>query len=170
MSTCRDLADTQVRGALDSTDFAIGMYLIQHTMNGSLPSMPSSLPLGLYEQAGGNPQTSSSIATSSIPAWIPALPHSSDLRRPRANTVSHTPRSSARPSRAATIAITPSRPPGDVAWDVTSEEKVFADGLFDTLDTDGKGYITGDVAVPFMLDSKLDVQSLAKIWCVPHTN
>lgn len=48
-----NLADTKSRGALDLTDFIIGMYFIQNTMNGTLNSIPAALPAGLYEQASG---------------------------------------------------------------------------------------------------------------------
>jgi epidermal growth factor receptor substrate 15 len=47
------LADTQNRGALDSTDFTIGMYFIRGVMDKKIPFIPTSLPAGLYHQAGG---------------------------------------------------------------------------------------------------------------------
>ena len=50
------------------------------------------------------------------------------------------------------------------AWDVTAAEKANADKFFDTLDAQKRGYIEGDVAVPFMIDSKLPEDDLALIW------
>ena len=50
-------------------------------------------------------------------------------------------------------------------WDVTPTEKASADRFFDTLDSRKRGYIEGDVAVPFMLQSKLSEDILAHIWC-----
>ena len=50
------------------------------------------------------------------------------------------------------------------AWDVTPTEKSNADRFFDTLDAQKRGYIEGDVAVPFMIDSKLPEDDLALIW------
>jgi hypothetical protein len=47
------LADTQNRGVLDSTDFAIGMYFIRGVMDKNFSFIPTSLPAGLYHQAGG---------------------------------------------------------------------------------------------------------------------
>ena len=47
------MADTRDRGALDSTDFAIGMYFIRGLMSNKFSSIPTSLPPGLYHQAGG---------------------------------------------------------------------------------------------------------------------
>ena len=48
------MADTQNRGVLDSTDFAIGMYFIRGVMNNKFSFIPTSLPAGLYHQAGGS--------------------------------------------------------------------------------------------------------------------
>ncbi|KAF7331740.1 hypothetical protein MKEN_00053800 [Mycena kentingensis (nom. inval.)] len=63
LSKIWQLADTQRRGALDVTDFAIAMHLVQWLMNGDpLTTLPESLPAGLYEQAAA--QTSSPLPTS----------------------------------------------------------------------------------------------------------
>jgi epidermal growth factor receptor substrate 15 len=75
--------------------------------------------------------------------------------------------------RHAPVAQTPSVPPFPGAapqttgsWDVTPAEKASADRFFDTLDSPKQGYIEGDVAVPFMLQSKLPEEVLAQIWYV----
>jgi epidermal growth factor receptor substrate 15 len=49
-------------------------------------------------------------------------------------------------------------------WDVTTEAKNTSDRFFEQLDTQNRGYIEGDVAVPFMLQSQLDEGTLAAIW------
>jgi epidermal growth factor receptor substrate 15 len=49
-------------------------------------------------------------------------------------------------------------------WDVTAADKASSDGFFDTLDTAKLGYIEGEVAVPFMLESKLPGDVLAQVW------
>ncbi|KAK8845561.1 hypothetical protein IAR55_006276 [Kwoniella newhampshirensis] len=49
-------------------------------------------------------------------------------------------------------------------WDVTPQTKATSDGFFSQLDTQGKGVIEGDVAVPFMIQSQLDENVLASIW------
>ena len=54
-------------------------------------------------------------------------------------------------------------------WDVSAEAKMSADRYFDGLDPQHRGYIEGDVAVPFMLESKLPESELAQIWCVLNT-
>ncbi|KAI9446621.1 hypothetical protein H4582DRAFT_2116972 [Lactarius indigo] len=56
------------------------------------------------------------------------------------------------------------------AWDVTPAEKANADKFFDTLDVQKRGYIEGDVAVPFMIDSKLPEDDLALIWDLADLN
>lgn len=49
---------------------------------------------------------------------------------------------------------------------MTPAEKQASDRFFDQLDKFGRGVIDGDVAVPFMLESKLPEVVLASIWCV----
>ncbi|WWD08984.1 hypothetical protein V865_007099 [Kwoniella europaea PYCC6329] len=50
------------------------------------------------------------------------------------------------------------------SWDVTPQAKATSDQFFSQLDTQNKGVIEGDVAVPFMLQSQLDENTLAAIW------
>ncbi|WVR03606.1 hypothetical protein IAU60_000598 [Kwoniella sp. DSM 27419] len=50
------------------------------------------------------------------------------------------------------------------AWDVNPQAKATSDQFFSQLDTQNKGVIEGDVAVPFMLQSQLDEGVLANIW------
>lgn len=49
-------------------------------------------------------------------------------------------------------------------WDVSAEEKATTDKFFDGLDSLRRGYIEGDVAVPFMLQSQLSEDILAQVW------
>lgn len=181
----RSLADTQDRGALDSTDFAIGMYLIQASMSGQLSFIPTSLPPGLYEQASGGVtshttgsmapispnltgsfnsrmglqqqytgQTLQSQTTGQQKRAPPVLPS----RKPTAPAPAPTPAVSAFGSTASPFQ--PSQP----AWDVTPAEKASADRFFETLDTQKAGYIEGEVAVPFMIQSNLPEDVLAQVW------
>ncbi|KAI0721498.1 hypothetical protein C8T65DRAFT_565847 [Cerioporus squamosus] len=55
-------------------------------------------------------------------------------------------------------------------WDVTPQEKASSDRIFDSLDTQKRGYIEGDVAVPFMLQSKLPEDVLAQVWDLSDLN
>ncbi|KAL1413265.1 hypothetical protein Q8F55_001020 [Vanrija albida] len=101
-----NLADTQQRGALDLTDFVIGMWLIR-----------------------------SSMANSSTSTGTPAF-----VSAPTSSSASTLP------------------------WDVTAETKAASDRFFTQLDSQNRGVIEGDVAVPFMLQSQLDEGVLASIW------
>ena len=71
------------------------------------------------------------------------------------------------PARAPAVPPFPLAPQAtgqQVPWDVTPQEKATFDQFFDTLDTQKRGFIEGDVAVPFMLQSKLPGDTLAQIW------
>jgi epidermal growth factor receptor substrate 15 len=184
----RNLADTQDRGALDLTDFIIGMYLIQASMYGQLSFMPSNLPPGLYEQAGGKSRSSTGSiiadATSGSgshyspphalgPPPIPARsPIQSQItsQSPPKGILSTGPRLPARPplNQGAATITSPFRPPTQsAAWDVTPAAKAGSDRYFDTLDKERKGYISGEVGGPFLMQSNLDSGTLATIWCAP---
>ena len=63
-------------------------------------------------------------------------------------------------------AFAPPAAPAQALWDVTAAEKTASDRFFDQLDKFGRGLLDGDVAVPFMLESKLPEADLASIWCV----
>lgn len=186
----RNLADTRNRGALDANDFAIGMHLIQASMANPSFVLPMSLPPGLYEQvSGGTPKPIESQSTGgSIPisparggfhgGATPLKPQYTGERAPNLRTqpasASVSPLHpqttgggyiglpSPAPSaiRSSPFSQSAVQPP----WDITPEEKAKADGFFDSLDTQRRGYIEGDVAVPFMLESKLPEDLLAQIW------
>jgi epidermal growth factor receptor substrate 15 len=155
-------------------------------MSGQLSLIPASLPPGLYEQAGGNPQVripshSTGTGGSFSPTAAGVFPQTrSALQQqytgqgptlqpnytgasPRATT---SPRQATRPAPGFTnSAFGGTRGNGPAQWDVTTAEKATADRFFDNLDSQRKGYIEGDVAVPFMLESKLPGDDLAQVWC-----
>jgi epidermal growth factor receptor substrate 15 len=176
----RNLADTKSRGALDATDFIIAMYIISAIKSGSISFVPTSLPPGLYEQASGDATTIPPVAAhatggsgSYSPGVTGAFPG-----RPIATQYTgqslhaqHT-GSGIRPNQP------PAPPPRSIGspfsvpnaaapqahWDVTTTEKANSDKFFDTLDTQRRGYVDGDVAVPFLLQSKLPGDTLAQVW------
>ncbi|KAH8926630.1 hypothetical protein BT69DRAFT_1347876 [Atractiella rhizophila] len=147
------LADTRARGSLDQTDFILAMYFIQGLMDGKLSSVPATLPPGLYESASGG---------TSLP--LSAQPQS--------------------PTRAGSVMVPPSpiRPVstggggfgagagafggmgGAAEWGVSQVERQTFGKYFEGLDTARRGYIEGDVAVPFFRESGLDNNLLAKVW------
>jgi epidermal growth factor receptor substrate 15 len=175
------LADTQDRGSLDATDFAIGMYFIQGLMANKISFIPTSLPPGLYQQASG---AVASHMTGGSGSFSPSAGSTFNIQPQYTGTMSamnpnHTgmsqTRSPALPPRPAVPSIArtlspPVQPPAP-AWDVTPAEKVVSDQWFDGLDKEKKGFIEGSVAVPFMVQSGLPGEILAVIWSAfsqPH--
>jgi len=192
LSQIWSLADTKNRGALDATDFTIAMYLIQASMSGHLQTLPPTLPPGLYEQAGGKPAFDGVAvhATGGSGSYSPSL-NSSFPGRPVSTLEPHftgqgpalqqqmtgqmrgSPAAPPLPARSAlansAFSFVHPQSTGVTQqqhWDVTPAEKASADQFFETLDTLKKGYIEGDVAVPFMLQSKLPEDDLARVWYV----
>lgn len=165
LPTRRNLADTQDRGALDSTDFAIGMYFIQGVMSGKISFIPTSLPPGLYQQAGGGSTTGSirSNITGNSGSFSPVGSAFGQVQglQPDYTGLSQPFRAPTLPARPTTGALTNGHP---ADWDVTAAEKTASDRHFDTLDTQKKGFIEGEVAVPFMLKSQLPGEVLAQVW------
>lgn len=154
----RNLADTQQRGSLDLTDFIIGLYYIQSLKGDPSLELPATLPPGVYEQAsGGRP----------MPPRMPASPASpiqaqrtGQLHPQTTGPRSTPPRSFGTPSRQTSVLQSQQ-------WDISPDAKRTSDALFANLDRDNKGFIEGEVAVPFMLQSQLDEGTLATVWSVP---
>ncbi|KAJ7090190.1 hypothetical protein B0H15DRAFT_251083 [Mycena belliarum] len=187
-----NLADTQDRGRLDSTDFAIGMYLIQATMTGQLSSIPNALPPGFYQQvAGAHPQSTigaqatggsysplaSSFSTNQQrsnmqPQYTGASQHmlQQQVTGPWSSKPPIPPHLPARPTTSASAIGSGAFGSVQPQWDVTPVEKANSDRWFDSLDTLKRGYIQDDVAVPFMLESKLSGEDLALIWDLADMN
>lgn len=171
---------------LDSTDFAIGMYFIQGLMSNQLSFIPSSLPPGLYQQAGGksaNNQGSVRSHMSGNSGSFSPLGNSFPQNRSHLQaqhtgqnqllqpdltgmSASRAPNLPARPNASAFggSAFGTSGNGHAPQWDVTQAEKTRSDLYFDDLDPNQRGYIEGDVAVPFMLESKLPGEDLALVW------
>ncbi|KAF5372949.1 hypothetical protein D9758_001736 [Tetrapyrgos nigripes] len=190
-----NLADTQDRGNLDATDFAIGMYFIQGVMSGQITVIPPSLPPGLYQQAGGGVRThmtgnsgsfspgpnQSAFAQNIRPQYTGQSqmlqPQSTGLaaQKPVAPTLPARPGATVNSSRIGSSVFGSQQPNGVVSqsqpqWDVTAAEKAQSDSYFDKLDANHAGYIEGDVAVPFMLESKLPGEILAQVWDLSDLN
>lgn len=183
----RNLADTKNRGALDAADFTIAMYLIQASMSGQLRTLPLTLPPGLYEQAGGrspfdavvshatggsgsfSPSMSGSFSGRPMSTLEPQFTGASSVFHPQmTGQLRSAP--SAPPLPARSVLANPSstfpfaQPQTTQQWDVTPSEKANADRIFDELDKQKRGFIEGDVAVPFMLKSQLPEDVLAQVW------
>lgn len=168
------------------------MYLIQASMSGQLQTIPPILPSPLYEQAmnGVVPQATgdSGHISPSLTGSFPARPVQPQytgqaLSQLQPQTTGQT-FSSMQPQMTGTMRAAPPPPPSRSAvppaspsafpfvqnqttgaqWDVTPQEKANSDRIFDSLDALKRGYIEGDVAVPFMLQSKLPEDALAQVW------
>ncbi|OCH95289.1 hypothetical protein OBBRIDRAFT_788483 [Obba rivulosa] len=196
LSQIWNLADTKNRGALDATDFAIAMYLIQASMSGQVQNLPSTLPPSLYEQAGGKTlfeqvtthATGDSVSYSpSLTGVFPGRPVSTiqpqftgsgSILQPQLTgqlkQIVSAPPLPARSALGTSTSVFPfaQSPAASQTqhWDVAPAEKASADRLFDGLDTQKRGYIEGDIAVPFMLQSKLSKDVLAQIWDLADMN
>ena len=189
--SCRTLADTKTRGALDSTDFTIGMYLIQASMSSPSLPLPSTLPSRIYDQAVQILDANSSVVSHATGGSATlGSPLQSSFQVPRQYTGSGTvtrgpsvtkPQHTGQqlpqtPTRQSTSGFTrstvsPSGPgslhstrPFSQTWGVSPEDKASSDKFFDGLDPQHRGYIEGEVAVPFMLESALPESELAQIW------
>jgi epidermal growth factor receptor substrate 15 len=141
------------------------MYFIQGVMTKKITFIPTSLPPGLYQQAGGSTNASSvrshmtggSASFSPIGSSFPPQ-HTGQMLQPEYTGSFTAPNLPARPNA-------PTESNGHVAeWDVTPAEKAASDRHFDTLDTQRKGFIEGEIAVPFMLKSQLPGEILAQVW------
>ena len=190
----RALADTKNRGALDATDFTIAMYLIQASMSGHLQTIPSTLPPSIYEQAsngiapqatGGSGHISPSL-TGGFPGHPVQPQYTGQALSQMQPQMTGQGFSSIQPHMTGPLRSAPPLParsalsssgapssPGfpfvqqqttGAQWDVTPQEKASSDRIFDSLDAQKRGYIEGDVAVPFMLQSKLPEDVLAQVW------
>ncbi|KAH7889962.1 hypothetical protein F5I97DRAFT_615298 [Phlebopus sp. FC_14] len=175
------LCDTQDRGSLDSADFTIAMYLIQAAMSGQLSFIPTTLPPGLYEQAGGAAGVVAHATGSSAHLSSPGTSAFPQTFKPPPVQAQYTGQSSSAPAlpsrRPGPAGHVPTGPPFPSVssqisghWDVSPAEKASADRLFDTLDPHKRGFIEGDVAVPFMLRSKLSEDVLAHVWDLADIN
>ncbi|TFK25070.1 hypothetical protein FA15DRAFT_379088 [Coprinopsis marcescibilis] len=180
-----NLSDTQDRGSLDSSDFAIAMYFIQGMMSKRFTFIPTSLPPGLYQQAAGakvaSHMTGNSGSFSPPPGSTFSIQQQHTGQRIQPNhtgmsAMSSQVRSPALPPRPAVQSMAsrtfspPVQPPALIAWDVTPAEQANSDQWFEDLDTDKKGFIEGGVAVPFMLQSGLPGDVLAAVWDLADLN
>ena len=159
------------------------MYFIQGLMSGKMSFIPSALPPGLYQQAGGVPPISA-VGSGNSGSFSPVgASFSQDRSRihpqqtgqslplqPDNTGMSGQTRSPALPARPITAQPFGSGPFAPISngqvlpWDVSHSEKASSDKYFDGLDPQNRGFIEGDVAVPFMLDSKLPGEDLAQVW------
>ncbi|KAF8510211.1 hypothetical protein BU17DRAFT_55537 [Hysterangium stoloniferum] len=177
------LADSNARGALDSSDFTVGMYLIQACMSSPSFTLPAVLPKWVYDQITDHSAGISSHTTGGSSGL--GSPLHSAFQSNLQNTTSGMTKLGANAIKTQTIgpytlpasglialptSTTASPNPmvkniqSSQSWAISAEEKSSSDTMFDGLDIQRRGFIEGDVAVPFMLTSNLPGDELAQIW------
>lgn len=150
-----NLADTQQRGELGLTEFMIAMHLLASYRNGNLRALPQLLPAGLYEAAsrrGGPRPITGSRPSSGVASISPVN------RQFSGSGFSLASNPGIRPTTQQ-----PQSPSSD-EWAIGTLEKETFDQVFSTLDTENRGYITGEQAVGFFSNSRLPEEVLAQIW------
>ena len=156
-----NLADTEQRGALVVTEFAIAMHLLASFKSGAMRVLPNILPPGLYEAARPpSRQSSATGAMSAIPRQLTGgVPRTaSPLSRPAYTAPQQFPQSTGMSTGMSSD------------WAIKPGEKEKFDMIYYGLDKQNKGYITGDEAVPFFSESKLPEEALAQIWDLADIN
>lgn len=156
-----NLADTHQRGELGLTEFMIAMHLVASHRNGTLRALPQSLPAGLYEAAsrrGGPRPLMGSRPSSGIASISPVNRQFSGSGFSSASSPGIKP-----------LHQQPQPSPGD-EWAIGTRDKESFDQIFSTLDTEDRGFITGDQAVGFFGNARLPEEVLAQIWDLADIN
>ncbi|KAF9467785.1 hypothetical protein BDZ94DRAFT_1247709 [Collybia nuda] len=154
-----NVADTQKRGTLDFSDFALGMYLIQAIASGQLISVPSTFPKQIYEKIRSL-NTSYPSPPPPLTKVPPPIPYKPSVKSPAFPTPLQSPRAQSFFLNTAPID----------GWDVSQEELSDANFHYDALKPDVSGYVEGDLAAKFMLRFNLPPEDLAHIWDLADIN
>ena len=163
-----NLADTDQRGSLNSTDFVIAMHLLTSYKSGALRQLPAALPPGLYEAASRRPPPRQMTggptpARSGDVPPVPGIPKQfSGSGAQRTGSPMTRPGGYGTPPQSAQTTGTD--------WAITPDEKAQFDSLFNNVDKMNRGYITGEEAVPFFGNSQLPEETLAQIWDLADIN
>jgi epidermal growth factor receptor substrate 15 len=158
-----NLADTQGRGALDTTEFAIAMHLLASYKSGAMRGVPQNLPSGLYEAAAK--RAPSRISTGSYPGT--AVPPVPGIPPQFTGMSAGRPQSPIMRQQVRTPLSTQSTGDG---WAVSPADKARFDQIYAGLDKSNRGFITGDQAVDFFGNARLPEEILAQIWDLADIN
>ncbi|KAI1343894.1 hypothetical protein F5Y15DRAFT_368317 [Xylariaceae sp. FL0016] len=158
------LADTEQRGALVMTEFVIAMHLLTSMKAGALRGLPNILPAALYEAATRRVGSAPRQSPTATGAPMSAIPRQlSGQAQPRTASPLGRP-----PIGPQATGLVPQTTGGD--WLVAPGDKARFDEFFANLDKDGKGFITGEEAVPFLSQSSLSEDALAQVWDLSDIN
>jgi epidermal growth factor receptor substrate 15 len=132
----RALADTHNRGALDITEFTIAMHLVQSLMTNQITTVPTSLPPELISAAGIGSPISAQFGQNGV-RRTPSMSSTGSGRLPPQL-----------PPKIQQSPLTADFTGGSQAssfegWDVTPQDKMQFDNLFQGIDKSNKGYIDG---------------------------
>ena len=154
-----NLADTEQRGQLGLTEFIVAMHLLSSFKNGSMRALPQILPAGLYEAAArrGIPRQTTGSRPTSDSAPASAIP-----RQFSGGGYQNQPRTQ-------TAGFQQPMSTGD-QWAITPQDKVQFDQIYSTVDTQNRGFVTGEQAVGFFSNSRLPEDALAQIWDLADIN
>ncbi|TVY91312.1 EH domain-containing and endocytosis protein [Lachnellula willkommii] len=153
-----NLADTEQRGSLQSTEFVIAMHLLASFKSGALRALPNVLPAGLYEAAARRMPSRQSSGMAPIPRQFSGAMGAQRTGSPL------------NPSAYNAPPQFPQNSGSGGGWAITPGDKAKFDSIYHPLDKTNKGYITGDEAVPFFSESKLPEEALAQIWDLADIN
>ncbi|KAK4550804.1 hypothetical protein LTR36_000384 [Oleoguttula mirabilis] len=158
------LSDREQRGALDQTEFIVAMHLLTSMKTRAMLALPNTLPPGLYEAAARRGVPGPLTRQGTGPPVIPR-----QFTGGSAGAPARTQSPLARPPGYATPPAQPAQTTG-TPWLITQQEKAKYDQFFATIDTVGRGIITGEQAVHFFSDSRLPEDTLATIWDLSDIN
>ncbi|KAJ7781585.1 hypothetical protein B0H16DRAFT_1498965 [Mycena metata] len=161
LSQIWELSDTENRGALDCKGFTIALHLIQGLMNNRFATLPACLPDELYEQAM-SPDPPSSPAPPSPSSRATSSNGHLSVRTDLPGSSNGSPASS-RHSKSPSLG-------GQGDWEIPASIKAVADRQFDALDPLKNGFIHDNISLPFLLESKLPADELARIWTLADLN
>ena len=136
------------------------MHMLASYRTGNMKALPTALPPGLYEAASRRGQL----------APPPGRPDQSMSIPRQFSGQQNVPRQSSPLGRTPFGAPAPPPQPTGSDWLISPQEKASYDNLFKTVDTMGRGFITGDQAVRFFSDSGLPEDVLAGIWDLADIN
>ena len=139
------------------------MHLLTSYKNGSMRALPQILPPGLYEAAARRSVARQVTGSRPIPESAPPTAASKQF----AGTGYPAQASpTARPSQGffqqATLA--------EDQWAISPQEKAQFDQIYATVDTQNRGFITGEQAVGFFSNARLPEEALAQIWDLADIN
>ncbi|KAF9545558.1 hypothetical protein EC957_010867 [Mortierella hygrophila] len=159
------LADTKLRGSLDLTDFTIAMFYIQRTMDGSISTLPTTLPPSVLKAAAGSAAGVGLMSSPVLSAQTLARQVTGGNMGIQNPTVARQMTGSMGLSSSPLAKQNTGGLSADsIPWEITPEEKAKFDRFFDQLDANGDGFIEGEEAGRFFMNSRLPESVLAQIW------